>query len=238
MAVSIWVSSKSSTWELMPLSKAACNTSTRSGRPHSVACGGPKNGASAAMALATVSWRAPPIAQPTQLSSVRAPSCLTAAGRSSKRDATMNRASLWVRSWEATAAWLAGAAAVMVALASRIAPRSEPFMVSPPDPPRSIHAYAGRLDRSGPFLDLAHHELRQIVRRPALSRHHLDAELHEPGLHVGGVHGRVDSIVELADDRGRRALGQEERVPRLDLEIGEALLVGGGEQRQDTRTLP
>src|SRR5882672_6254219 len=37
MVVCAWVSSKSSTWELMPFSSAAWSTSGRSGRPNSVA---------------------------------------------------------------------------------------------------------------------------------------------------------------------------------------------------------
>ena len=39
-----WVSSKSNTWELIPLASAACITSRRSLRPRTVACAGPENG--------------------------------------------------------------------------------------------------------------------------------------------------------------------------------------------------
>src|ERR1700730_5103267 len=217
----------------MPFNKAACKASARSPRPKSVAWPGPKNGDSAAMALVMVWWREPPIAQPTQLSSVRAASCRTASGISSKRDEMMNFASLRVTSWE-------GWAAVIAPPASRNdEPRSLSLMVSlwVRRARRSIHAHAGRLDRSGPFRDLTHDELRQVVRRPALGRDHLDAELLELGLHVGGIHGGDSGILELLDDRSRRALGQENGVPGFDLEVGEALLVGGGQHRQNRRSL-
>jgi tripartite-type tricarboxylate transporter receptor subunit TctC len=56
------------------------------------------------MALLTVSCPEPPIAHPTQLRRVRFASCLTDPGRSSKRDAMMNRASFRVASLEASGA--------------------------------------------------------------------------------------------------------------------------------------
>src|SRR6266436_5312977 len=44
MVVCAWVSSKSSTWELVPFSSAAWSTSGRSGRPNSVALACPEKG--------------------------------------------------------------------------------------------------------------------------------------------------------------------------------------------------
>src|SRR5580704_5297048 len=260
MAVSMCVSSKSSTWELMPFNKAACRMSVRSGRPNSVAWSGPKNGESAAMTLVTVWWRAPPMAQPTQLSSVRAPSCRTVSGRSSKRDETMNRASLRVASWDGSESWpgapvpapasrddALGSESLMVSLFVRwllalsniymrhgisVVLAAEPGPIRrnrsvQPCRPLSIHTQPGCLDRPGPFLDLAHDELSQVFRRAALRRHHLDAELLEPGLHVRAVHGGHGRVVELLDDRGRRALWQENGVPGVGFEIRQALLMRG-----------
>jgi hypothetical protein len=54
-----------------------------------LAWGGPENEASAAMAMSSVSWREPPIAQPSQLQKVRTASCRTAAGGSLGRATTM-----------------------------------------------------------------------------------------------------------------------------------------------------
>src|SRR5215475_14530911 len=104
IAVCAWVSSKSNTWELIPFNSDACRMSTRSRRPNSDAWPGPQNGSKAAIALLTVSCPEPPIAHPTQLRRVRFASCLTGPGRSSKRDAIMNRASFRVASLEASGA--------------------------------------------------------------------------------------------------------------------------------------
>ena len=74
--------------ELIPFISDACSTSSFSLRPSTVACPGPANGASAEIAMSTVSCREPPIAQPTQFSSVRCASLRTGAGRSSYFAAT------------------------------------------------------------------------------------------------------------------------------------------------------
>ncbi len=64
----------------MPLTSAAFIASRRSWRPNRLACAGPENGARAATAIVGASWREPPTALPTQLSSVRVASLRTGAG--------------------------------------------------------------------------------------------------------------------------------------------------------------
>src|SRR5215510_1224700 len=88
----------------MPFNNDACRISTLSPRPNNDARPGPQNGSKAATALLTVSCPEPPMAHPTQLRRVRFASCLTDPGRSSKRDAMMNRASFRVASLEASGA--------------------------------------------------------------------------------------------------------------------------------------
>src|SRR6516165_5470760 len=89
----------------------------------------------------------------------------------------------------------------------------------------SIQAYAARLDRARPSLDLASEEFPQIVRGPPLRSDDGHADLLQLGLHCRGVDGRDECIVELRDDRRRRAFGHEDTVPVSGLEIGEALLM-------------
>src|SRR3990172_11429527 len=92
MMVWRWVSSKSSTWELIPLTSEAWRMSSRSFRPRTVAVRGPESSESADKAQSTVSWRAPPRAQPTQLTIDRAASLRAASGMSDHLEATTKRA--------------------------------------------------------------------------------------------------------------------------------------------------
>src|SRR5262245_35701562 len=86
----------------MPLIKAVLRMSRRSFLPRILAWAGPENGANAASATSTVSWRDPPSVQPTQFSSVRAASLRTDEGRSADLADTMYRASLRVTSLAAS----------------------------------------------------------------------------------------------------------------------------------------
>src|SRR6185437_7646735 len=83
----------------------------------------------------------------------------------------------------------------------------------------SIYADAARLDRGGPFLGFARHEFLQIISRPAVGGDNRHADLFQPFLHRGCVHGRDRRIVKLLDDRCGRALGQEEAAPEIGIEI-------------------
>src|SRR5580658_7594275 len=86
-----------------------------------------------------------------------------------------------------------------------------------------IRGGAACLDGPGPFFDLALDEPTEILRRGAVIRDDLGAEAFETILHQRVVHGVDGRVVEPRDDRGRRVLGQEERVPRIAFDI-EALL--------------
>ena len=77
-----------------------------------------------------------------------------------------------------------------------------------------IHADAGGLDRTGPFDDLALHEGLQILWRPALRRDQIDAQLLHALLNGRAFHRLHDGSIQLFDDRGGGAFGQEERVSR------------------------
>lgn len=61
------VSSKSKVCEVMPLTSAALAMSTLSARPGTLACGAGSSMRTAAIAASAASWRAAPIAQPSQL---------------------------------------------------------------------------------------------------------------------------------------------------------------------------
>ena len=77
MMVLRWVSSKSKVCDEMPLIRAALAMSTRSARPASVAWGAGESMCTAARADSTASWRAAPMAQPSQFRKVRWASCST-----------------------------------------------------------------------------------------------------------------------------------------------------------------
>src|SRR6266568_8926416 len=104
-------------------------------------------------------------------------------------------------------------------------------------PQSSIHAHAARLDRAGPFLDLALDELLQVLGRPALGRGHARAQLLEPLLHERRFHRCDGGIVKFADDRRGRSFRQEEGVPGPGFEIGQPLFLRGCQSRQHGRAV-
>src|SRR5262245_14399371 len=100
-----------------------------------------------------------------------------------------------------------------------------------------LPCHAGSLDRDRPFLDFARDEFLQVVRRPTLGRDRIVADVPQPLLHGGHIHGRNSGIVQLLNNRRRRALGHEEREPRRGVEVGDTLLVRRRERRQARRPL-
>src|SRR5262245_46087268 len=91
----------------------------------------------------------------------------------------------------------------------------------------SIGAGAARLDRAGPALDLARHELAEIVRRAALRRRDGDADALEALAHRRRLHRVVRRLGEPLHDRRRRSLRERERAPAAAVEPGEPLLLRG-----------
>src|SRR5258706_5861016 len=78
-----------------------------------------------------------------------------------------------------------------------------------------------RGDDAGPARELVLEELAEALRlvddrREALLRHRLP--------HVHALQRRVDFRIEARDDRGRRAGGGEDSIPRVDDEVGMARL--------------
>src|SRR5215831_12944177 len=65
----------------------------------------------------------------------------------------------------------------------------------------SLRLDAGELDHLAPLLGFVCDHLGELSRR---SRQRLAAEVSETGLHLGVVESRVDLLVELVDDLGRR----------------------------------
>src|ERR1700716_4202831 len=97
---------------------------------------------------------------------------------------------------------------------------------------------ARQSDRRRPFLDLALDEIRKVAWRALLRRHHIEAEILELAAHCRNVHHFRKRGIELADDLGRRSLRQEDPVPRIDIELLEALLMGGRQIRHHRGAFP
>src|SRR5262249_21450023 len=97
--------------------------------------------------------------------------------------------------------------------------------------------HPARFDRGRPFLDLASDKGLQIGGGTALRRDDDQAERMKALTEGRIVHHRNQRLVEPLNQRRRRALRQEHRVPGIGVESGEALLVRGGEIRQDRRAL-
>src|SRR5262245_32536552 len=102
---------------------------------------------------------------------------------------------------------------------------------------RSFHADAGGLDDLAPALDLLRQVLGEVFGRALLRRHDLEAELFQLLADGRVLDHLVHRLVELAHDRLRRPLGQEEAVPDRGLDAGEALLAAGRELRDDRHAL-
>src|SRR5215472_7043738 len=74
----------------------------------------------------------------------------------------------------------------------------------------SIRPDAGELDHVAPLLDFLRDALAEVGRR---SGQHRAAEVGKSRLHAGIDESRVDLVVELVDNLGRRALGCANAVP-------------------------
>jgi hypothetical protein len=78
----------------------------------------------------------------------------------------------------------------------------------------SLRLDAGELDHLAPLLGFVDDKLAEVGRR---SRQRRAAEVGETGLHLRVVESRVDLLVELVDDLGRRGLRCAEAVPNTRL---------------------
>src|SRR5262245_47444984 len=96
----------------------------------------------------------------------------------------------------------------------------------------SLPDHARSLDWGGPFRDLALDQFLQVSRRAPFGRDNIVAGVLQPLLHGGHVHRGDGGVVEFLHDRRWRALGQEEAEPGRSVEIGQPLLMCGGERRQ------
>jgi len=86
----------------------------------------------------------------------------------------------------------------------------------------SICSRTGCFDRPSPFIDLALDEIAQVFGRPALGSNQIDPHLVEPGAYSRRIHRLDRGIVQLLDDRQRRALRQEEGAPTGYIDVGNA----------------
>src|SRR5262245_29780762 len=96
----------------------------------------------------------------------------------------------------------------------------------------SIRGRATRLDRWRPFLEFARDELRHVVRVAPFRGGDGQPEVFEARANRRRVDRLARRLREAADDRLRRTFGKEERVPGVDVEAAQALLVGGGKVGQ------
>src|SRR4051812_33661325 len=88
----------------------------------------------------------------------------------------------------------------------------------------SIDSRAAVLDGLAPLHDLVLHELTEIRRRHAVLAHDVDAERLELLTYLRGFHRFNGRRVKLLHDRVRRAVRQEDCVPRICGHIDAALL--------------
>src|SRR5262245_32431083 len=86
----------------------------------------------------------------------------------------------------------------------------------------------GGPDHLAPFLGFVGDQLAELGRRPRQRR---AAEVSETGLHLRVVESRVDLLVELVDDLGRRGLRYAEAVPIIPL-VARQELTHGRDVRQ------
>src|SRR5215510_7202640 len=89
----------------------------------------------------------------------------------------------------------------------------------------------GGPDHLAPFLGFVGDQLAELSRRPRQRR---AAEVSETGLHLRVVENRVDLLVELVDDLGRRGLRYAEAVPITPL-VARQELTHGRDVRQRVR---
>src|SRR5262249_17552302 len=95
----------------------------------------------------------------------------------------------------------------------------------------SLRLDAGELNYLGPFLGFFGDQLAELGRR---SRQRRAAEVSETSLHLRVVESRVDLLVELVDDLGRRGLRYAEAVPITPL-VARQELTHGRDVRQRVR---
>src|SRR5215831_18808524 len=87
----------------------------------------------------------------------------------------------------------------------------------------SLRLDVGGPDHLAPFLGFLGDQLSELSRR---SRQRRAAEVSETGLHLRVVESRVDLLVELVDDLGRRGLRCAEAVPNTPLVARQELTHG------------
>src|SRR4051794_2696957 len=92
---------------------------------------------------------------------------------------------------------------------------------------------SARLDRVRPFYQFAWDELGEIFRRAPFRRCDVEAQAFQALMHPGKVERIARRLGEAAHDRLGRPARQEECVPAVGVEAGEALLLRGREFRQD-----
>src|SRR5262245_20316114 len=97
--------------------------------------------------------------------------------------------------------------------------------------PASVRLDARELDHLAPLLDFFGDQLSELSRR---SRQRQAAEVSETGLHLGVGERRVDLLVELLDDLGRRGLRCTDAVPGARL-VARYKLTHGWDVRQRVR---
>src|SRR5262245_45261867 len=95
----------------------------------------------------------------------------------------------------------------------------------------SLRLDAGEFDHVGPLLGFVCDQLCELSRR---SRQRHAAEVSETGLHLGVVESRVDLLVELVDDLGRRGLWCADAEPAARL-VARHKLTYGRDVRQRVR---
>jgi len=80
-------------------------------------------------------------------------------------------------------------------------------------------------------------EFLQIFRRAPVGRYEFGTDLLLTFPATSGASMTPDSgVVQPFDNRSRRTLGQEEAIPEEGFEAGQALLLRGGEVRQNGRS--
>src|SRR5262245_35932657 len=91
----------------------------------------------------------------------------------------------------------------------------------------SLLGGAARLHGRCPLLEVALHQVLQILRRPAFPCRHIEAETFEPLAHRRNIADLADCRRKPAHDRLRCTFGKEERVPAVTVEILQSLLMRG-----------
>src|SRR5262244_206033 len=108
------------------------------------------------------------------------------------------------------------------------------FMEYPASEAASLRLDAGEFDHLGPLFGFVGNQLSEVSRR---SRQRHAAEVSDTGLHLRIVESRVDLLVELVDDLGRRGPWYAEAVPITHL-VARQELTHGRDVRQCLRARP